>query len=1200
MKMIQEYIIKVIIIIFIFSIALEICSFFLIYNDSKKIYDRTFNDTLIKSTKKSKEAMESLTHFISNLFMSYMTKLKLISKHTYLFNGKMDSNEENIINRNSKFFKNKNLRDKIIEAKTESIYEKEAFKALFNETTEKFDFVGYYLKKYGKDIDRNILLKKLLKEHDELNYIGYYNTMGEEFDINNFEDEEIQKLNYLLPIFKSIYLERLIAKRDKMDILRITILTEKELIIYPPEDPFKINLYNIIDMNYMYCNWELPEDYYFCLLGILNPYWVDNDLFFIQDSEDYNNIIYSVCIKYTYSKGNYQDSILCFEVNFGYLINNIDFLKTKFSDFGLLTTTIVYDFEYPVDLYVIYNTNRKKLSELREVYNNSESTPESLVLNDGQYEYYSLYYDLYFETTKVLKENPELNINITDLEKEYENIRVAIFDSLFFRTEEINEFQLTLNKTTCRKKLLANDYECFKGEFEMSIIIQFNIELSKINEDIVDIDQNQNMSYELITYSILETLPDIKAEDMKALIKVKLERTILFYVFMLFILFCIYLLFINILSNYFFSSIDNLTDDISKIKVNQKTGKIILHKNNNSFYANKEMLILYNIYELLNKSVTITEIFENENFLKKYKLELLDNIGDKNIKDLCNSLFGILHFKNKQFHLAEKELKTTINYFKEIEKKLKTKGIGEYDKIKEAIKRSSMVPYLNDYSNFENIDENLLDIIYLNIYKQRFIYLYAMTKYKLANEVMNDNNNALSINKDRIKRKKELRNTHLDEAIKYFSECIKINKSFGINQIKIIYSLIMISRCYMSIKEYKNSINNINEALRLFYDFSKKFNHNHSMKYNPKVMLFVEANIFQYIIFTISNICTTFHKTSAANWIIFKLFNTSPFLLSNVHYPAGIILLNFLNKSKINMRRYDKNFLQNENMMKEYNKIKKKLTKTISRMYIKNMSNKNFIAITKGENTKSLNNQTIKDNATSYKYSSNMNASRYQSIYTVKKYKSLKKNINICITENIFGKINWEEFKDVIIKYLNKYFTTNEEDTFSYIQFGKNGLKTKLFLSQPLIQFISKLNKVKNNNELNNNYIIKNDSEIILGMFDIFETIISNYQKTGEADNIIIIFINAKDIRFASVSDCLNIVETLNDNNTSVFFFCFDEIIEKQKINNIQSFLNGLVEGYFFQIKNYQQLKEIFVNLSTMKYQTNFFRYDYDFFNNFL
>ena len=93
------------------------------------------------------------------------------------------------------------------------------------------------------------------------------------------------------------------------------------------------------------------------------------------------------------------------------------------------------------------------------------------------------------------------------------------------------------------------------------------------------------------------------------------------------------------------------------------------------------------------------------------------------------------------------------------------------------------------------------------------------------------------------------------------------------------------------------------------------------------------------------------------------------------------------------------------------------------------------------------------------------------------------------------------------------------------------------------------------------------------------------------------IFINANDIRFSSVSDCLNIVEYLNENNTSVFFLCYDKIIEESKINNIQSFLNGLIEGYFFQIRNYQQIKDIFVNLSTMKYQTNFFKFNYDCFD---
>ena len=89
------------------------------------------------------------------------------------------------------------------------------------------------------------------------------------------------------------------------------------------------------------------------------------------------------------------------------------------------------------------------------------------------------------------------------------------------------------------------------------------------------------------------------------------------------------------------------------------------------------------------------------------------------------------------------------------------------------------------------------------------------------------------------------------------------------------------------------------------------------------------------------------------------------------------------------------------------------------------------------------------------------------------------------------------------------------------------------------------------------------------------------------------LFIDDRDIRFSSVTDCLNIVEALNENNTSVFFFCFNEIIEEKKINNIQSFLNGLIEGYFFQIKNFRQLKEIFSNLSTNNYQSNFFNYNY-------
>ena len=96
------------------------------------------------------------------------------------------------------------------------------------------------------------------------------------------------------------------------------------------------------------------------------------------------------------------------------------------------------------------------------------------------------------------------------------------------------------------------------------------------------------------------------------------------------------------------------------------------------------------------------------------------------------------------------------------------------------------------------------------------------------------------------------------------------------------------------------------------------------------------------------------------------------------------------------------------------------------------------------------------------------------------------------------------------------------------------------------------------------------------------------------------VFIDEKNIRFAKEIDCINIVEQLNESNTSIFFFCFNDEIKNEKINNVQSFLNGLIEGYFFHIQNYQQLKEFLANLSTNIHQTNFFKFDFNSFDNHL
>ena len=45
------------------------------------------------------------------------------------------------------------------------------------------------------------------------------------------------------------------------------------------------------------------------------------------------------------------------------------------------------------------------------------------------------------------------------------------------------------------------------------------------------------------------------------------------------------------------------------------------------------------------------------------------------------------------------------------------------------------------------------------------------------------------------------------------------------------------------------------------------------------------------------------------------------------------------------------------------------------------------------------------------------------------------------MSEKILDKLNGLEFKDVLIKYFEKYYIMDEYDKFSFIQFADNGKK---------------------------------------------------------------------------------------------------------------------------------------------------------------
>ena len=965
--------------------------------------------------------------------------------------------------------------------------------------------------------------------------------------------------------------------------------------IYPHE---VYNNTNIYFFQYSYptgnCNFSIDvntRQFPLCVYNYINNILLKPDLNYliiIKEKIILQRNFAALCIKIPFLKNQTEDPLICSELELSSIFNNADFEMPQKFEFGVFT------FSNNTIVPLVYSQN-DIYEEIIATFNNTDSKYKISSIKNSQT--FSLYHFLYYNLTVTLKNHTELKLNWSDIDEEYEMILEKItteIEKLENNSEKRNLIIFTFDKTVCQKKLLNNDYELVKDEFKM-IIFPLTFEINALNPDFIETEHTIQRNIELYIYSIIKTNPKLNEEKIMKIINIKIERVILLFTFLTVIILCFYLLIISLISQHSLKSINEIIILLKKAEINSGDGKNYILEEDKLSAPNFEMAELKMIYETMRKILIIKQVFEKEYYLEKHNLEfynLVRDIKKKDIKEICTSFLGFFHFKNDSYSLAENEFRSTIYFIQEKENKIISGKNNEYDdKIKDAIKRSSTESYINEYSIFEKIDENMLAIIKIKILKQRFIYLYAMTKFKLGAE-MNNSGNLSSItpggnlgvtmaSKAKLKKDKDKKIAYFKEAINLFNECKNINILLGINQIKVIYSLIMISKCYMQLNDYRNSVSNINEALSLFFELSKSFKDYHSKNYNPKIMLFIENNIFHYILYTMERICFLFSRPYASNWIILKIFETSPFLIGNVHYNSAIYIQNYLERNKLKMAKSDAKFLKSSVLLKEYDKAKKYFGKIVSRMNIKNMN----------INKKSyLNEKMLSDtnHSTSYKTKSEVKTERSLFSSTFRrdfqtgkvsssfhfKNRNLSKIITLCLSEKILKKVNGLELKDVIIKYFQKYFAMNESDKFSFIQFANNGKKTVYFKMEQLDYFLLKIQKTKNTFELTDSYIT-NSNLPFMELFNIFDSIIKNYPQSEESntDNIIIMFINSDDIRFTSMNEC---------------------IIKKEKINNIHSFLNGLFAGYFFQIKNYQQIKQIFINISTIKYQSNFFGYDFD------
>ena len=152
------------------------------------------------------------------------------------------------------------------------------------------------------------------KEHDELNYISYYSIL-ELTNINNLDEDTKNKLNFIIPIFKSIFLQRFLSKKFLVDLIRIIILNEKELIIYPPEDYREINLHNFHNIYPQSgCGYieQLTGNYYSCAYSFIYNYLFKgyNLELFVIEIFQYEILISGICMKFSFFVGQKKESIL--------------------------------------------------------------------------------------------------------------------------------------------------------------------------------------------------------------------------------------------------------------------------------------------------------------------------------------------------------------------------------------------------------------------------------------------------------------------------------------------------------------------------------------------------------------------------------------------------------------------------------------------------------------------------------------------------------------------------------------------------------------------------------------------------------------------------------------------------------------------------------------------------------------------------
>ena len=1190
MELSKEITRKLFLLLFIFGLLFEIALIALILNIFKRPLINSINEIIQFIELTMLSLNEKLNLNCNSLIYKYIIDLKLIAKHTIVY--------QKGSNFNSTFYLNYKYRKKIISA-TDYKYPNKTLTNQYYEELKGFNYLEKLEKKF-KNSDHNEIINKLFNE-DEFDLIGIYTnkTLSEYEIINSF---------YFISILKSIYIRRFIIKRNETDYIRFIIKQSDISLIYPYD---RYN--NSMTISLFEKNISLLHKYNsnLCQKFILfhNP---NHFTFYSHLTKDF--IVFCL-VAFLNEEDTTSDKAtsICLEIN---------------------TTNFLHGFiwkdQTELELSIVFLNNNEIepiYHENSEYYQMIKNAFKSEVFGEYQFtDKMKLFHLIYYRLFSKYKSSNFTQDFIEDVIVEYQIINQIIIEKINQIEEtycnntnnenQVHNMSFEITKTECYRNPGNHKIECGKDKAKV-IIYAFIMETKQLDmENLIDVEDRSNIYPIFYSLSIIESNPEITRKKMVIMMGNKIAKLFFFFVFSQLILIVFIWLLMIIINSILLSPIDQIInglkvfDEIIGESKNININKILKYENK-ILISNKEMRVLSNISNNIKKMIILQFVMNNNNnkYLSNSRIcNIILKMKDSPAKEVCLTLIAYHHFKQSSYSMAENEFNLILNNIIHKEKKLIFKNDNINSELKNIIKRFNDITYLNENSILKGINETILPNIKIMFLKQKIVYLHGMCLYNEGKENIQkpkkstNNNNINNLNKlnDNNYNQNNIDNYFI-KAIKDFEECRNINKSLGSNPIKEIFSLIMISKCNIQLKEYKKAISSINDALDLYFELEKIFKDTNIISFNPCFMLFILNIIFQTIMYTLVRISYFTYKYHSCIYLILKIFDTSPFIVKNIFYNCSFILQSIINKTKLK-----RNSIIYDNTKKLYSKIFKRLfikyfsndINEINRIKLKYALLFNRRRSAKIDLISNTNKISLMESSEQKKGSQ-----KFLSSISMINNNSYNKLINICVSEKILSKNNGIILKDVIIDCIEEcFYDNNENDKFSYVQFSCNGKKDffikpktkEIFLQKLKIDNIEKENDNFYNldNTFNEFYNLLNDF-IELGK-SINDDSISNNHKFNNDDNIILMFINSEDIRFDDKEDCKKIVYELNKNNFSLYLISYEDIISPDKIKNIKSFMSGLFDAHFFQIKNYQQIKQIFINISTKKIEEDVIDYNYE------